>query len=87
MKKLLYNKDYVVKLLAPDGDISIKIGDENFIPEAKNCSVISAEYSLGDKPLGTIGLIGPKRINYSKVIAIMAQVMKELNDALKNQGL
>ena len=84
---LLYNKDYVVKLLAPDGDISIKIGDENFIPEAKNCSVISAEYSLGDKPLGTIGLIGPKRINYSKVIAIMAQVMKELNDALKNQGL
>lgn len=84
---LLYNKDYVVKLLAPEGDISIKIGDENFIPEAKNCSVISAEYSLGDKPLGTIGLIGPKRINYSKVIAIMAQVMKELNDTLKNQGL
>lgn len=83
---LLYNKDYVVKLLAPEGDLSIKIGDENFIPEAKNCSVISAEYSLGDKPLGKIGLIGPKRINYSKVIAIMAQVMKELNDALRNQG-
>lgn len=85
--KLLYNKDYVVELLAPHGDISIKIGDENFIPEARNCSVITAEYSLGDTSLGTIGLIGPRRINYSKVIAIMAQVMKELNQTLSNQRL
>lgn len=84
---LLYNKDYVVELLAPKGGLSIKIGDENYIPEAKNCSVISAEYSLGDRAMGTIGLIGPRRINYSRVIAIMAQVMKELNDALKNHGL
>ena len=84
---LLYNKDYVVELIAPKGDLTIKIGDENYIPEAKNCSVISAEYSLGDRPIGTIGLIGPRRINYSRVIAIMAQVMKELNDALKGQGL
>ncbi|MGN9134087.1 heat-inducible transcriptional repressor HrcA [Clostridium sp. HCP1S3_B4] len=84
---LLYNKDYVLKLLAPNGDISIKIGDENYLPEAKNCSIISAEYSMGNGPIGTIGLIGPRRINYSKVIAIMAQVMKELNDTLKNQRL
>ncbi|NLK23696.1 MAG: heat-inducible transcriptional repressor HrcA [Clostridiales bacterium] len=84
---LLYNKDYVLKLLAPNGDVSIKIGDENYLPEAKNCSVISAEYSMGNGPSGTIGLIGPRRINYSKVIAIMAQVMKELNDTLKNQRL
>lgn len=84
---LLYNKDCVIELIEPHGDITIKIGDENYIPEAKNCSVISAEYSLGDRPIGTIGLIGPRRINYSRVIAIMAQVMKELNDTLKGQGL
>jgi heat-inducible transcriptional repressor len=84
---LLYNKDYVIELIAPKGDLTIKIGDENYIPEAKNCSVISAEYTLGGRPMGSIGLIGPRRINYSRVIAIMAQVMKELNDALKGQGL
>ena len=84
---LLYNKDYVVELLAPKGGLSIKIGDEKFIPEAKDCSVISAQYSLGDRPIGTIGLIGPRRIDYSRVTAIMAQVMKELNDTLKNHGL
>jgi heat-inducible transcriptional repressor len=84
---LLYNKDYVIELTEPNGELSIKIGDENYLPEAKNCSVISAEYSFGGKPLGTIGLIGPRRINYSRVIAIMVQVMKELNETLKDQGL
>lgn len=84
---LLYNKDYVIELVEPNSELSIKIGDENYLPEAKNCSVISAEYSFGGKPLGTIGLIGPRRINYSRVIAIMGQVMKELNETLKNQGL
>ncbi|SHI38134.1 heat-inducible transcription repressor HrcA [Clostridium cavendishii DSM 21758] len=79
---LLYNKDYVSKLIKTDNDITIRIGDENFIPEAKECSVISAVYFLGDKPIGTIGLIGPRRINYSKVVAIMTEVMKELNETL-----
>ena len=84
---MLYNKEYVVDLIAPDSGISIKIGDENFLPQAKNCSVISAQYQIGDGPIGTIGLIGPRRINYSKVIAIMAQVIKELNDTLQRQNL
>lgn len=83
---LLHNKDCVVELIEPENDITIKIGDENYIPEARECSVISAEYSLGDSAKGTIGLIGPRRINYSKVIAIMAQVMKELNKTLKGQS-
>lgn len=84
---LLNNKDCVIELLEQSGDITVKIGDENFFPEAKECSVISAEYSLGGNPIGTIGLIGPRRINYSKVIAIMAQVMKELNKSLTNQSI
>ena len=80
-------KDCVIELLEPSGDITIKIGDENYIPEAKDCSVITAEYCLGGRPIGNIGLIGPQRINYSKVISIMAQVIKELNKSLRNQSL
>lgn len=85
--ELLHNKGDVQSLLKSGEEISIKIGDENFLPQARDCSVISAVYTLGDKPLGTIGLIGPKRINYPKVISIMTEVMKELNEALKNQSL
>ena len=43
---LLSNKDCIMELLEPNGDITIKIGDENYIPEAKDCSVITAEYSF-----------------------------------------
>lgn len=82
---MLYNKDSVAQLIDSGEQITIKIGDENFVPEAKECCVISAGYYLGDKPLGTIGLIGPRRINYSKVISIMTEVMKELNDTLGNR--
>ena len=84
---LLNNKDSVIELLEQSGEITVKIGEENFFPEAKECSVISAEYSLNGNPIGTIGLIGPRRINYSKVIAIMAQVMKELNKSLNTKSI
>ncbi|MGL4847702.1 MAG: heat-inducible transcriptional repressor HrcA [Clostridium sp.] len=80
---LLHDEECVLELIEPQSDITIKIGEENFIPEAKECSIISAEYSFGDGAKGTIGLIGPRRINYSKVVAIMAQVMKELNKTLR----
>ena len=83
---LLYNKDCMIELIEPKGDITIKIGDENYIPEAKNCSIISTEYSIGGTPLGRIGLIGPRRINYAKVIAILTQVMKELNQMLNGNN-
>ena len=41
--------------------------------------------SCRDRSLGTIALIGPRRINYSKVLSIMTEVMKELNETLKNK--
>lgn len=84
MLSLLYDKDNMTKLIETDKGITIKIGDENSVPEAKECSIISAEYSLGGKSAGTIGLIGPKRIDYSRIIAVMAEVMKELNIAIQN---
>ncbi|WP_040211339.1 heat-inducible transcriptional repressor HrcA [Clostridium polynesiense] len=81
---LIYNKDTMTSLLNVRDDISIKIGEENFIKEAKDCSFISAVYRLGDRPLGTIGLIGPTRIDYSRVTSIMLEVITELNMLLKN---
>lgn len=87
MLSLLNDKDSIMDLFNPVEDITISIGDENYRPQAKDCSIISAEYSFGDRPIGKIGLIGPRRINYSKVIAIMAEVIKELNNILTNQKL
>lgn len=83
--ELLHDKKSISELISDSDDMTIKIGDEIFVPEAKECSIISAGYHVGDKSLGTIALIGPRRINYSKVLSIMTEVMKELNETLKNK--
>ncbi len=76
---LLDNKDKVSGLLDSNTSISVKIGTENFIEGAEQCSVISAIYSINEKPVGEIGVIGPTRMPYSKIISLMGNVVKELN--------
>lgn len=58
----------------------ISIGKENFIKNAQDCSIVSAIYSLGNQPLGTIGVIGPTRMQYSKVISLLTELVGTLNE-------
>lgn len=76
---LLDNKDKISGLLDNNASISVKIGTENFIEGAEKCSVISAIYSINEKPVGEIGVIGPTRMPYSKIISLMGNVVRELN--------
>lgn len=61
-------------------DINIYIGDENEKEQLKDFSIITFKHSLGNKELGTIGIIGPTRMNYSKVISVMKYINKKLNE-------
>ena len=61
-------------------DIKIYIGDENENEDLKDFSIVTFKHSIGEKDLGTIGIIGPKRMNYSKVISVMKYISKKLND-------
>ena len=60
-------------------DINVYIGDENENKELKDLSIITFKHKVGNKDMGTIGIIGPKRMNYSKVISIMKYISKRLN--------
>ena len=64
-------------------DINVYIGDENQKDELKDFSIITFKHKVSGKDVGTIGIIGPKRMNYSKVIS----VMKYINKKLKDKGL
>lgn len=81
---LLDNKDKISDLLNSSSNISIKIGTESFIEGAEECSVVSAVYNVKDRPVGEIGVIGPTRMPYSKVISVLANVVRELNFILTN---
>ena len=83
---VLDEKDLMLDILnnGMADDIQIHIGDENENQELKDFSIITFKHSVGDKDLGTIGIIGPKRMNYSKVISVMKYISKMLNDENKD---
>lgn len=62
------------------GNINVYIGDENEREEFKDLSIITFKNTAFGKDLGTIGIIGPKRMDYSKVISIMKYINKKLNE-------
>ena len=61
-------------------EINVYIGEENQQEELKDLSIITFKHTVGGKDLGTIGIIGPKRMDYSKVISIMKYISKKLNE-------
>ena len=61
-------------------DINVYIGEENEKDELKDFSIVTFKHRIGNKDLGTIGIIGPKRMDYAKVISVMKYISKKLND-------
>ena len=69
-------------------DINVFIGDDDENSNLKDFSIITFKHTVGNKDLGTIGIIGPKRMDYSKVIAVMKYISKKLKeDNEKKEGM
>lgn len=64
-------------------DINVYIGEETEKDELKNFSIVTFNHLLEDKDIGTIGIIAPTRMDYSKVISVMKYISKKLNDDFK----
>ena len=63
--------------------IQVYIGNETPVSSMKDCSVVTATYELGEGMRGTIGIIGPKRMDYDKVIGTLKTLMNELDTLYK----
>lgn len=63
-------------------DVQVIIGSENHIESLKNCSIIRADFSLGDQG-GVIGIIGPTRMDYSQAISVMKGMLHNINKVLE----
>lgn len=61
-------------------DIQVFIGDESPVPEMKDCSIVTANYDLGSGLRGTIGIVGPKRMDYEKVLSTLRTLMNQLDE-------
>lgn len=64
-------------------EIQVYIGDETPVQSMKDCSVVTANYVLGDGLRGSIGIVGPKRMDYDKVVSTLRSLMSQLEDTFK----
>lgn len=60
--------------------IRVYIGEESPLSSMKDCSVVTATYELDEGMKGTIGIVGPKRMDYEKVVDTLRDLMKQLED-------
>ena len=65
-------------------EFSITIGGENEDPKMKDCSIVTATYKIGDDPIGSVGVIGPTRMDYSRVLAIMSCMRQSISEMLSH---
>lgn len=82
--ELLENEKRVSEVLSSGPEITqpvVQIGEEIKVRELQDCSVVSATYRLGDEVLGRVGVIGPKRMEYARVIGIMNAITRSLEES------
>lgn len=81
---VLETKEKLVQLLDGHNEMAftVRIGPETGIPELKDCSLVTATYSLSDNTHGTIGVIGPTRMQYGRVLSVLSAMGKQLTELL-----
>ncbi len=65
--------------------IQVYIGEEAPVSNMKDCSIVTATYELAEGAKGTIGIIGPKRMDYKKVVSTLKNLTGELDTIFKKK--
>ncbi len=79
------NKEAVLNLftnLDKEKDLNVIIGEENIYDIMQDCTFISTKYSLDGKEIGQIGIIGPTRMDYIKLIDILNNLSNDLSEVI-----
>ncbi len=81
---LIETRDKLADIIRGNGEMAftVRIGPETGIPEMADCSIVTATYSSRGGQQGTIGVIGPTRMRYSRVLSILNMMGHQLTDLL-----
>lgn len=95
MEKLLYtieDKKELGSLLtermdrSDDDGIRVYIGNDTNVDGFKDCSMVTATYEIKEGVYGKVGIVGPKRMDYGKVVGALKGLMTELDDIFKHKN-
>jgi heat-inducible transcriptional repressor len=67
-------------------NVKVIIGNENVMPSMKSCAVITASYQLDGDVSGTLGVVGPTRIEYGRTMAVVNYLARFIERALSNEA-
>lgn len=65
-------------------NINIVIGDDRMDSVMRDCSIITANYIKNGVPIGKVGIIGPKRMDYQRAYSVMSYLQKQINILLND---
>ena len=79
---LMETRDKLADIIRGNGEMAftVRIGPETGVPEMNDCSIVTATYTTQTGQQGTIGVIGPTRMQYSRVISILNMMGHQLTD-------
>jgi len=78
-------QEMLITLLGSNNDnVQVVIGSESTMQGMQDCSIIKANYTFGHKHLGSIGVIGPTRMDYAQVFSILNGIVKNVNAAISS---
>ncbi|WP_147802954.1 heat-inducible transcriptional repressor HrcA [Alkalicoccus halolimnae] len=83
----IFEEDALVSRLirSEDEGLTIRIGEENDFKPFDDLSIVTATYTLEGKYVGTIGLLGPTRMEYPRVISLMEYFSKDMSELLSRK--
>jgi heat-inducible transcriptional repressor len=90
--KMFEHKSRIVKILseciesAERRSVAVRIGSENRLPDLRGCTVIASRCFYGERAVGGIGVVGPTRIEYDRLISIVDYIAKLFGRVLADQG-
>lgn len=79
-----------IPMIIPVGNqgLHIRIGSENALSAMEDCSVITVSYDIGEEQTGSIAIVGPKRMDYKRIVSLLdtlsGDLSKELNRIFRN---
>lgn len=85
-KKMLHELISLPSDLSQNHDIQVYIGDESTIEGMRDCSVVTATYKVEEGVYGKIGIIGPKRMDYERVVHTLQSLMVQLDDIFREDS-
>jgi heat-inducible transcriptional repressor len=82
------DKEKLIEIINKDFDakgVNVKIGSENTFKELKDLSMVTTAYKNGEQPVGVLGIIGPKRMEYQKMMLLVSRVAQMLTKFFENK--